>query len=157
MRTEAKRRSSVRDHEPMTAGVECRRDADLIRETPAPYKPIEDVMAAQADLDRDRPHTSPGRLREGITHAAGNKFSSDAAGASRTVSGPALCDEVMLASRTDRPGSGVSLGKYRPRRHRGAEKSEEHVTAKATSRLAFVAAAFYLWLSLRLCVSVANS
>lgn len=49
-RTEAKRRFSVTDHERMTAGIECRKDADVIDETPAAYKPIEDVMAAQADL-----------------------------------------------------------------------------------------------------------
>jgi tRNA-splicing ligase RtcB len=49
-RTEAKRRFSIADHERMTAGVECRKDADVIDETPAAYKSIEDVMAAQADL-----------------------------------------------------------------------------------------------------------
>ncbi|MFZ3201645.1 MAG: RtcB family protein [Candidatus Acidiferrales bacterium] len=49
-RTEAKRRFSVKDHERMTAGIECRKDADVIDETPAAYKPIEAVMAAQADL-----------------------------------------------------------------------------------------------------------
>ncbi len=49
-RTEAKRRFSVEDHKRMTAGVECRKDADVIDETPAAYKPIEAVMAAQTDL-----------------------------------------------------------------------------------------------------------
>src|SRR5258708_12804113 len=49
-RGEAKRRFSVEDHVRMTAGVECRKDADVIDETPAAYKPIESVMAAQADL-----------------------------------------------------------------------------------------------------------
>ena len=49
-RTEAKRRFSVKDHERMTAGIECRKDADVIDETPAAYQSIEDVMAAQADL-----------------------------------------------------------------------------------------------------------
>ena len=34
----------------MTAGIECRKDAAVIDETPAAYKPIEAVMAAQADL-----------------------------------------------------------------------------------------------------------
>ena len=33
-----------------TEGVECRKDAGVIDETPAAYKPIEAVMAAQADL-----------------------------------------------------------------------------------------------------------
>jgi tRNA-splicing ligase RtcB len=49
-RTEAKRRFTIADHERMTAGIECRKDRDVIDETPAAYKPIEDVMAAQADL-----------------------------------------------------------------------------------------------------------
>ena len=47
---EAKRRFSVEDHVRMTAGVECRKDTDVIDETPAAYKPIESVMAAQSDL-----------------------------------------------------------------------------------------------------------
>jgi len=34
----------------MTEGVECRKDEDVIDETPAAYKPIDAVMAAQADL-----------------------------------------------------------------------------------------------------------
>jgi tRNA-splicing ligase RtcB len=49
-RNEAKRRFTVEDHARMTEGVECRKDADVIDETPAAYKPIEAVMAAQADL-----------------------------------------------------------------------------------------------------------
>jgi tRNA-splicing ligase RtcB (3'-phosphate/5'-hydroxy nucleic acid ligase) len=49
-RTEAKRRFSVEDHKRMTEGVECRKDAEVIDETPAAYKPIEAVMAAQSDL-----------------------------------------------------------------------------------------------------------
>ena len=49
-RTEAKRRISLEEHLKATEGVECRRDKDVIDETPAAYKPIEDVMAAQADL-----------------------------------------------------------------------------------------------------------
>ncbi|HLK62652.1 MAG TPA: RtcB family protein [Bryobacteraceae bacterium] len=49
-RNEAKRRFSVADHIRMTAGVECRKDEDVIDETPAAYKSIEAVMAAQADL-----------------------------------------------------------------------------------------------------------
>src|SRR6267154_3514652 len=49
-RGEARRRFSVADHERMTAGVECRKDADVIDETPAAYKSIEAVMAAQTDL-----------------------------------------------------------------------------------------------------------
>jgi tRNA-splicing ligase RtcB len=49
-RAEAKRRFSVADHEAATAGVECRKDAAVIDETPAAYKPIDQVMQAQADL-----------------------------------------------------------------------------------------------------------
>jgi tRNA-splicing ligase RtcB len=49
-RHEAKKRFTVEDHIRMTQGVECRKDADVIDETPAAYKPIDDVMAAQADL-----------------------------------------------------------------------------------------------------------
>ena len=49
-RNEAKRRFSVADHIRMTEGVECRKDAEVIDETPAAYKPIDAVMAAQADL-----------------------------------------------------------------------------------------------------------
>jgi tRNA-splicing ligase RtcB len=49
-RAEAKRRFSIEDHKRMTAGVECRKDAEVIDETPAAYKPIEAVMAAQSDL-----------------------------------------------------------------------------------------------------------
>jgi tRNA-splicing ligase RtcB (3'-phosphate/5'-hydroxy nucleic acid ligase) len=49
-RTEAKRRFSLEDHVAATAGVECRKDADVIDETPAAYKSIEAVMAAQRDL-----------------------------------------------------------------------------------------------------------
>jgi tRNA-splicing ligase RtcB (3'-phosphate/5'-hydroxy nucleic acid ligase) len=49
-RTEAKRRFTVADHEAATIGVECRKDAGVIDETPAAYKPIESVMEAQSDL-----------------------------------------------------------------------------------------------------------
>ena len=49
-RAEAKRRFTVADHEAATAGIECRKDADVVDETPAAYKAIDAVMAAQADL-----------------------------------------------------------------------------------------------------------
>lgn len=49
-RTEAKRRFTVEDHAAATVGVECRKDADVIDETPAAYKSIDAVMAAQSDL-----------------------------------------------------------------------------------------------------------
>ena len=49
-RTEAKRRFTVEDHIRATEGVECRKDAEVIDETPAAYKPIDAVMEAQKDL-----------------------------------------------------------------------------------------------------------
>ena len=49
-RTEAKRRFSVEDHMKATEGVECRKDAEVIDETPMAYKDIDAVMAAQSDL-----------------------------------------------------------------------------------------------------------
>jgi tRNA-splicing ligase RtcB len=49
-RTEAKRRFTVEDHIAATAGVECRKDEYVIDETPAAYKDIDAVMAAQDDL-----------------------------------------------------------------------------------------------------------
>ncbi|MDP1739387.1 MAG: RtcB family protein [Caulobacter sp.] len=49
-RTEAKRRFTLDDHIAATAGVECRKDAGVIDETPMAYKDIDAVMAAQADL-----------------------------------------------------------------------------------------------------------
>jgi tRNA-splicing ligase RtcB (3'-phosphate/5'-hydroxy nucleic acid ligase) len=49
-RGEAKRRFTVEDHEKATEGIECRKDADVIDETPMAYKDIDKVMAAQADL-----------------------------------------------------------------------------------------------------------
>jgi tRNA-splicing ligase RtcB (3'-phosphate/5'-hydroxy nucleic acid ligase) len=49
-RGEAKRRFSIEDHCKATAGVECRKDAAVIDETPMAYKPIDAVMNAQKDL-----------------------------------------------------------------------------------------------------------
>src|SRR4029079_715174 len=46
----AKRRFTLADHAAATAGVECRKDADVIDETPAAYKDIDAVMAAQSEL-----------------------------------------------------------------------------------------------------------
>lgn len=48
-RKEAVRRFTVEDHIAATEGVECRKDADVIDETPMAYKDIDAVMAAQAD------------------------------------------------------------------------------------------------------------
>ncbi len=49
-RGEAKRRFTLADHRAATVGVECRKDKDVIDETPAAYKDIDAVMAAQRDL-----------------------------------------------------------------------------------------------------------
>jgi len=49
-RTEARKRFTVEQHVAATEGVECRKDADVIDETPAAYKDIDAVMEAQRDL-----------------------------------------------------------------------------------------------------------
>jgi tRNA-splicing ligase RtcB len=49
-RGEAKRVISVEDHVLATEGVECRKDASMLDESPAAYKDIDAVMAAQKDL-----------------------------------------------------------------------------------------------------------
>lgn len=49
-RTEAKKRVSMEEHLEAVKDVECRKDAAVIDETPAAYKPIDQVMDAQKDL-----------------------------------------------------------------------------------------------------------
>lgn len=49
-RTQAKKIYTVADHVKATEGVECRKDAEVVDETPMAYKSIDAVMAAQADL-----------------------------------------------------------------------------------------------------------
>jgi tRNA-splicing ligase RtcB len=49
-RGEARRRFTVEQHAEATREVECRKDKDVIDETPAAYKPIDAVMEAQRDL-----------------------------------------------------------------------------------------------------------
>ena len=49
-RTEAKKRFTVEDHAKATEGVECRKDADVIDETPMAYKDIDHVIEAERDL-----------------------------------------------------------------------------------------------------------
>lgn len=49
-RNKAKKTYSLDDLVQQTAGVECRKDEGIIDEIPAAYKPIEQVMANQADL-----------------------------------------------------------------------------------------------------------
>jgi tRNA-splicing ligase RtcB len=46
----AKKQITLAMHEADTAGVVCRKDADVIDESPRAYKNVDDVMAAQADL-----------------------------------------------------------------------------------------------------------
>ena len=49
-RSAAKKAFTLSDHAAATQGVECRKDAGVIDETPAAYKDIDAVMAAQSDL-----------------------------------------------------------------------------------------------------------
>ena len=49
-RTKARKMFTVEDQVKATAGVECRKDADVIDEIPMAYKDIDAVMAAQRDL-----------------------------------------------------------------------------------------------------------
>lgn len=49
-RTKAKKMFTVADQVQATAGVECRKDAEVIDEIPMAYKDIDAVMAAQGDL-----------------------------------------------------------------------------------------------------------
>jgi tRNA-splicing ligase RtcB len=49
-RAAAKQRFTLADHAAATAGIECRKDAGVLDETPAAYKSIDAVMAAQQDL-----------------------------------------------------------------------------------------------------------
>lgn len=49
-RGEARKTFTLEDHRRATEGVECRKDTDVIDETPAAYKDIDAVMVAQRDL-----------------------------------------------------------------------------------------------------------
>lgn len=49
-RTQAEKTFTLADHAAATAGVECRKDAGVLDETPAAYKDIDAVMAAQSSL-----------------------------------------------------------------------------------------------------------
>ena len=49
-RTRAKQMITLAAHKEATKHVECRKDESVIDESPAAYKPIEQVMAAQSDL-----------------------------------------------------------------------------------------------------------
>jgi tRNA-splicing ligase RtcB len=49
-RGDAKRSITLDQHRKATEGVACRKDKDMIDESPAAYKRIDEVMAAQSDL-----------------------------------------------------------------------------------------------------------
>lgn len=49
-RTQAKKNFTIEDHEKATEGVECRKDSNVLDETPAAYKSIDAVIEAQKDL-----------------------------------------------------------------------------------------------------------
>lgn len=49
-RTKAKKTFTMEDHNQSTLNVECRKDIDVLDETPKAYKNIDDVMKAQEDL-----------------------------------------------------------------------------------------------------------
>ena len=49
-RADARKRFTIEDHAAATVGVECRKDIEVIDETPSAYKSIDAVMAAQIDL-----------------------------------------------------------------------------------------------------------
>lgn len=49
-RNEARKRITLEDHQKAVAGIECRTDAEVIDESPAAYKDIGAVIAAQDDL-----------------------------------------------------------------------------------------------------------
>ncbi len=49
-RSEAKQRITLKDHRAATEGIECRKDSGVIDESPAAYKDISSVIAAQTDL-----------------------------------------------------------------------------------------------------------
>ncbi|MCP5467648.1 MAG: RtcB family protein [Deltaproteobacteria bacterium] len=49
-RNQAKQKISLDEHLAATSGVECRKDLEVLDESPAAYKAIDKVMAAQEDL-----------------------------------------------------------------------------------------------------------
>jgi tRNA-splicing ligase RtcB len=49
-RTDARKRISLEQHIEDTHGIECRKDEEVIDESPRAYKPLESVMEAQYDL-----------------------------------------------------------------------------------------------------------
>lgn len=49
-RSKANKSITIEEHEKATVGVECRKDAGVLDESPAAYKDIDQVMLAQTDL-----------------------------------------------------------------------------------------------------------
>jgi tRNA-splicing ligase RtcB len=49
-RTAAKKRFTIAEHEAATTGVNCRKDAEVLDETPGAYKSIDAVIEAERDL-----------------------------------------------------------------------------------------------------------
>jgi tRNA-splicing ligase RtcB (3'-phosphate/5'-hydroxy nucleic acid ligase) len=49
-RSEARKRITLKAHREATEGIECRKDKDVLDESPAAYKDISSVIAAQGDL-----------------------------------------------------------------------------------------------------------
>jgi tRNA-splicing ligase RtcB len=49
-RTQAKQQFTLADNEAATRGVECRKDRDVLDETPGAYKASDDVLNALRDL-----------------------------------------------------------------------------------------------------------
>ncbi|MCH9808043.1 MAG: RtcB family protein [Alphaproteobacteria bacterium] len=49
-RSQAKQQITLKDHREATKGIECRKDKDVLDESPAAYKDISSVIAAQTDL-----------------------------------------------------------------------------------------------------------
>ena len=64
--TRRRRRFTLEDHAAATAGIECRKDADVIDETPAAYKSIDAGDGGAARPGRGRAHAAAGRVREGV-------------------------------------------------------------------------------------------
>jgi tRNA-splicing ligase RtcB len=55
-RSKAVREITLEQHIAATTGVECRKDAGVLDESPAAYKDISAVIAAQSDLVRVKHH-----------------------------------------------------------------------------------------------------
>ena len=65
-RGDAKRSFTLADHRAATESVECRKDKDVLDETPAAYKDIDAVMAAAGRSGRRGAHAEAGGLCEGL-------------------------------------------------------------------------------------------